>query len=67
MGGSGGSRRSHLGDLLADQKASVSLKVAPKQTLCSLPTLDMLHIASNSMLKTTCTVFSTSVAGTRKW
>ena len=40
---------------------------APKQTLCSLSTSDMMDIASNSILKTSCTISSTSVADTRKW
>ena len=49
------------------QQPFVSLQEAPKQTLCSLLTSDMLDIASNSMLKTSCTVSGTSVADTRKW
>ena len=49
--GEGGGRRSHsLGDFFAAQKTFVSLKNAPKQTLCSLPISHMLDIASNSML-----------------
>ena len=66
MGGGGGQRSHSLGDFFAAQKTFVSLKKAPKQTLCSLLTSDMLDIASNSMLTTSCTVSSTSVAGTRK-
>ena len=56
-----------LGDFFTAQKPCVSLQEAPKQTLCSLLTSDMLDIASNSMLKTSCTVSGTSLAGTRKW
>ena len=56
-----------LGDFFAAQKTFVSLKKAPKQTLCSVPTSDMLDIASNSMLQTSCTISSTSVADTMKW
>ena len=67
-GGGGGGRRSHsLGDFFATQKPFVCLKEAPKQTLCSLLTSDMLDIASNSVLKTSCTISDTSVADTRKW
>ena len=51
-GGGGGGRRSHsLGDFFAAQKAFVCLKKAPKQTLCSLPTSDMLDITSNTHVK----------------
>ena len=49
------------------QNSFQSLKEAPKQTLCSLLTSDMLDIASYSMLKTSCTVSGTSVARTKKW
>ena len=42
------------------------LEEAPKQTLCSVLTSDMLDIASNSVLKTRCTISGTSVADTRK-
>ena len=69
LGGVGGRRRSgshSLGDFFAAQKAFVCLKKAPKQTLCSLPTSDMLDIASKSMVKTSCTISGTSVADTRK-
>ena len=67
-GGGGGGQRSHsLGDFFAAQKTFVCLKKATKQTLCSLPTSDMLDIASNSILKTSCTISGTSVADTRKW
>ena len=67
-GGGGGGRRSHsLGNFFAAQKTFVSLKKAPKQTLCSLPTSDLLDIASNAMLKTSCTISGTLVADTRKW
>ena len=39
----GGGPRSHsLGEFFAAQKTFVSLKKAPKQTLCSLVTSDML-------------------------
>ena len=48
------------------QTLFVSLKEALNQTLCSLPTSDMLDIASDSMLQTSCTISSTSVADTRK-
>ena len=59
-GGGGAGRRSHfLGDFFAAQKPFVCLKEAPKQTLCSLLTSDMLDIASNSMLKTSCTISGT--------
>ena len=58
-----GGRRSHsLGDFFAAQKAFVCFKKAPKQTLCSLPTSDMLDIAINSMFKTSSTIYGTSVA-----
>ena len=67
-GGGGGGRRSHsLGDFFAAQKTFVSLNKAPKQTLCSLPVSHKLDIASNSMLKTSCTISGTSVTDTRKW
>ena len=67
-GWGGGGRRSHsLGDFFATQKTFVSPKKAPKQTLCSLQTSDMLDIASNFMSKATCTISGTSVADTRKW
>ena len=56
-----------LGDFFATQKPFVCLKEAPKQTLCSLLTSDMLDIASNSVLKTSCTISDTSGADTRKW
>ena len=56
----GGGRRSHsLGDFFAAQKPFVCLKEAPKQTLCSLLTSDMLDIASNSVLKTSFTISGT--------
>ena len=68
LGGGGGGWRSHsLGDFVGAQKTFVVLKKAPKQTICSLPTSDMLDIASNSMFKTSCTVSGTSEADTRKW
>ena len=54
LGGGGGGRRSEvtlLRGFFAAQKTFVCLKKATKQTLCSLPTSDMLDIASNSMLK----------------
>ena len=38
------------------QPTFVSLKEAPKQTLCSLLTSDMLDNVSNSIIKTSCTV-----------
>ena len=67
-GGGGGGWRSHsLGDFFAAQKPFVGLKEAQKQTLCSLLTSDMLNIASNSVLKTSCAISGTSVADTRKW
>ena len=50
--GGGGGRRSHSwGDFFAAHKPFLCIKEAPKQILCSLPTSDMLDIASNSMLK----------------
>ena len=55
------------GDFFAALKPFVCLKEAPKQTLHYLLTSEMLGIASNSMLKTSCTISSTSVAGTRIW
>ena len=64
----GGVQRSHsLDDFFAAQKTFVSLEKAPKQALCSLPISHMLDFASNSMLKTSCTISGTSVADTRKW
>ena len=59
VGGGGGLRSHSLGDFFAAQKTFVSLKKAPKQTLCSLPTSHMLDIASNSMLKSSCTISGT--------
>ena len=47
-------------------KPFVSLQETPKLTFYLLLASDMLDIASNSMLKTSCTVSCTSVAGTRK-
>ena len=68
VGGGGGSPKSHsLGDFFAAQKTFLSLKKAPKLTLCSLLTSDMLDIASSSMLKISCIISGTSVADTRKW
>ena len=52
-----------LGDCFASQKPFVWLK----ESLCSLLTSDMLDIASNSLLKTSCTISGTSVADIRKW
>ena len=46
-----GRRSLYLGDFFAAQKTFVSLKKAPKQTLCSLPTSDMLDITSNTHIK----------------
>ena len=66
-GGGGGPRSHSLGDFFAVQKPFVCLKEAPKQTLCSLLSSDIIYIASNSMLKTSCTISGTSVADTRKW
>ena len=61
--GWGGGQRSHsLGDFFATPKPFVCLKKAPKHTLCSLLTSDMLDIARNSILKTSCTISGTSVA-----
>ena len=51
----------------ATQKPFVCLQEAPKQTLCSLLTSDMLDIASNSVLKASCAISDTSVVDTRKW
>ena len=59
LGGGGGQRSHSFGDFFAAQKTFVSLKKAPKQTLCSLPTSHMLDIASNSMLKSRCTISGT--------
>ena len=69
VGGGGGQRSHSLGDFFATQKPFVCLKEAPKLTLCSLQlqTSDMLDIANNSVLKTSCTIYDTSVADTRKW
>ena len=54
--------RSHsLDDFFAAQNVFGSLKKAPKQTLCSLPTSDMLDIANKSIIS------GASVADTRKW
>ena len=47
----GGWRSQSLGAYIYAQKLFVCLKEAPKQPLCSLLTLDMLDIASNSGLK----------------
>ena len=67
LGGEGGEWRSHfLGDFFAAQKLFVCLQEAANQTLCSLLTSDMLDIANNSMLKTSCTISGTSVADTKK-
>ena len=65
--GGGGRRSTSLGDFVAAQKHFVCLQEAPKQTLCSLLTSDMLDIASNSLVKTSCTYFSTPVADRRQW
>ena len=56
-----------VGDFVAAQKPFEYLQEAPKQTLCSFLTSDMLDIASNSVVKTSCTNSSTSVADTRQW
>ena len=56
-----------LGDFVTAQKPFVGLKEALNQSLCSLPTSDMLDIVSNFMVKASHTVYCTSVAGTRKW
>ena len=42
-------------------------KVPVSIALCSLLTSEMLDIASNSVVKTRCTIFGTSVADTRQW
>ena len=61
-------QRSHsLCDVLATQKPFVCLKEVPKQSLCSLLASEMLDIASNSALRTSCAISGTSVADTRKW
>ena len=44
MGVVGGQRLHSLGEFFATQKPLVCLKEAPKQTWCSLLTLDMLDI-----------------------
>ena len=50
--GRGGRGRSQfLGDFFSAQKTFVCFKEAPKHTLCSLLTSDMLYIASNNVLK----------------
>ena len=67
-GGRGlGQSSQSLGDFVAAQKPFVCLQEAQKQTLCSLLTSDMLDIASNSVVKTSCTNSGTSVADTRQW
>ena len=53
-----------LGDFFTAQKPFVSLKEAPKQTWFSLQILDLLDIASKSLLKTSPTASGISVAGT---
>ena len=64
--GGGGSRRSHsLGEFVAAEKPFVNLKEAPKQTLCSLLTSDMLDMASISMFKISCTISGASVGVSR--
>ena len=64
----GGGRRSHsLGDFFAAKKPFVCLQETPKQALCSLLSSVMLDIASNSIVKTSCTISGTSVADTRQW
>ena len=56
-------QRSHsLGDFVASHTTFVSIKKSPKQTLCSLPAPHMPDIASNFILKTSCTISGTSVA-----
>ena len=50
--------------LFTAQKPFVSLLEAPKPTLCSLMTSDLLDIASNSMLTTS--LHKEKVAGTLK-
>ena len=58
-GGGGGGWRSHfLGVFFVAQKPFVCPQEAPKLTLCSLLTSDMLDIASNS---------GTPRADTRQW
>ena len=47
-------------------KSFACLKEAPKKTLWSLLTSDMLYIASNSILKTSCTTSGTLVTDKRK-
>ena len=64
--GGGGLRSHSLGAFTVAQKAFACLKKAPKQTVCSLLTSDMLDVASNSTLKTSCTISGISVADTRK-
>ena len=54
--GVGGWRSHSLGDFFAAQKSFGSFKKALQQTLCSLRTSHMLDIASNSMLKNSCTI-----------
>ena len=58
----------HFGDFFLLKNPFECLKESPKQTVCSLLLAsDMLDVASNSMLKTSCTVSGTWVAGTKKW
>ena len=66
-GAAGGGGHTSIGDFVTTQNHFVSLMEAPKLTLCSLPTSDMLDFASNYMLKTSHIVSGTSVAGTRIW
>ena len=56
-----------LGNFVAVQKPLVCRQDAPTQTLCPLLTLEMLDIASSSVVKTSCTNFGTSVADKRQW
>ena len=61
VGGWGGRRAHSLGDFVAAQKPFVCLWEVPKKTLYSLLTSDMLDIASNSIIKTGCTIAGNSV------
>ena len=66
-GGGGGRRSNSLGDFVAAQNLFVCLQEAQKQTLCSLLSSDMLDIASNFVVKSSCSNSDTSIADTRQW
>ena len=61
-GARGGGRRSHFfGDFIAVQKPFESLKKAPKQTLFYFLTSEMLDVAHNFMVMTSCTKKVTTI------